>query len=158
MICLSDGEPPMPYADTRPAYKADCGPTVPGSKRPSSWSDISNLNPCAINACCSKWGHCGLTGEFCDKEKSDTGNPGTTGCISNCDLELKNNREKPAFFFKEGYFEGWNGNRPCLTMDVTQINVATDRFSHIHFAFAGLTNDFRVDLETRRSSLASLKL
>lgn len=39
---------------------------------------------CPHKACCSEWGFCGLTKEFCDTKKSKTGAPGTTGCYSNC--------------------------------------------------------------------------
>jgi hypothetical protein len=47
VICLSSGHPPMPA----PLQNAVCGPQVPGTEYPSQWSDISNLNPCPLNAC-----------------------------------------------------------------------------------------------------------
>lgn len=48
-ICLSSGDPPMPASVSGTV----CGPQVPGTKRPSSWSQISSLNPCPLNACVS---------------------------------------------------------------------------------------------------------
>lgn len=48
-ICLSAGEPPMPVA----LPNAVCGPQVPGTTRPNSWSDLKSLNPCAANECVS---------------------------------------------------------------------------------------------------------
>lgn len=48
-ICLSSGEPPMPVA----LPNAICGPQVPGTARPNSWSDLGSLNPCAANECVS---------------------------------------------------------------------------------------------------------
>lgn len=48
-ICLSSGEPPMPVA----LPNAVCGPQVPGTARPNSWSDLGSLNPCAANECVS---------------------------------------------------------------------------------------------------------
>ncbi|KAJ5208321.1 hypothetical protein N7449_002700 [Penicillium cf. viridicatum] len=60
-ICLSSGEPPMPVA----LPNAVCGPQVPGTARPNSWSDLGSLNPCAANECCSSSGLCGTTSHFC---------------------------------------------------------------------------------------------
>ncbi len=46
-ICLSTGDPPIPSIVEGTA----CGPQVAGTTRPSSWSQISSLNPCPLNAC-----------------------------------------------------------------------------------------------------------
>jgi hypothetical protein len=48
-ICVSTGEPPMPVA----LANAVCGPQVPGTTRPSEWSDLASLNPCPSNECVS---------------------------------------------------------------------------------------------------------
>ncbi|KAK1966080.1 glycoside hydrolase [Colletotrichum sublineola] len=51
----------------------------------------------------------------------------------------------PASKIKLGYFEGWNYNRPCLNMDVSQID--TGAFTHVHFAFPNVTRgDFRIEI------------
>lgn len=50
----------------------------------------------------------------------------------------------PASTIRVAYFSAWNHNRPCLWMNVDQID--TSRYTHIHFAFADLTPDFRVDV------------
>jgi GH18 family chitinase len=47
----------------------------------------------------------------------------------------------PASFIKLGYFEGFNLGRPCLNMDPSQIDSS---FTHVHFAFAMLDNNFKV--------------
>ncbi|KAJ5970828.1 uncharacterized protein N7479_000746 [Penicillium vulpinum] len=60
-ICLSAGEPMMPVA----LPNAICGPQVPGAMRPANWSELGSLNPCAANKCCSSWGLCGTTSDFC---------------------------------------------------------------------------------------------
>ncbi|CAI7564353.1 unnamed protein product [Penicillium glandicola] len=60
-ICLSAGEPPMPVA----LPNAVCGPQVPGTTRPNSWSELGSLNPCAANECCSSFGLCETTSDFC---------------------------------------------------------------------------------------------
>lgn len=38
-----------------------------------------------------------------------------------------------------GYFEAFNTERPCLTMDVTYMD--TSKLTHIHFAFATVTEE-----------------
>ncbi|KAH8803509.1 glycoside hydrolase family 18 protein [Xylogone sp. PMI_703] len=144
IICLSTGTPPMPA----PLSNAICGPQVPGTTKPSDWSQIANLNPCPLNSCCDIWGQCGITPDFCTISQSQTGAPGTSapgtaGCISNCGTEVTNNVSPPSQSIKVGYFESWNTDRTCLTMDVDQIPPG---YTHIHFAFAAITSDFNVDL------------
>lgn len=52
VICLSKGKPPMPS----PMSNAVCGPQKPGTKAPKDGTDIAQLNPCPLNACCDIWG------------------------------------------------------------------------------------------------------
>ncbi|KAK8146893.1 hypothetical protein G3M48_002468 [Beauveria asiatica] len=130
-----------------PVYNAVCGPTVPGSKRPSKGSDLSKLNPCPLKACCNVWGQCGLSDDFCVESKSESGAPGTSGvkngCVSNCGRDIIKGAA-PATKINIAYFEAWNKQRSCLTMDVTDIDI--NKYSHIHFAFAEVTRDFSVDI------------
>ncbi|KAH7028766.1 uncharacterized protein B0I36DRAFT_349766 [Microdochium trichocladiopsis] len=146
VICISKGDPPMPAYDP----SAVCGPWVVGTKRPANYDDVPRLNPCPLNACCDVWGQCGTTAEFCTKSEVNghvgTAMPSTNGCISNCGTDIINNGAGPASFAKVGYFEAWNKNRPCLRMDVTQIDLSA--ITHIHFAFAGISSpDFKVTLD-----------
>lgn len=118
-ICLSDGDPPMPA----PVKNAVCGPQVPGTKRPTNGTALADLNPCPLNACCDIWGQCGITPDFCTPNPASTGAPGTAkpgsnGCISNCGTNITNNHDEPKNFFRIGYFEAFNGDRPCLHMSV----------------------------------------
>ncbi|KAK4663433.1 hypothetical protein QC763_608300 [Podospora pseudopauciseta] len=136
-ICLSEGTPPMPTVDET----AVCGPTVLGTKRPANNTALADLNPCPLNVCCNHWGQCGMTHEFCSITKSVTGNPGTTTCVSNCGNEIIKS-SPPADQMRIAYFEAWNGNRPCLRMNVNQID--TSRYTHIHFAFAEVSPTFEV--------------
>jgi len=142
VICISPGDPPMPAQDT----SAVCGPWVLGTKRPSNYSDVANLNPCPINACCDAWAQCGTTAEFCTSSEINgrvgTAKPGTNGCISNCGTGITGNWEKPKSFARVGYFEGFNKDRPCMHMDIEQFDTKT--FTHIHFAFATISNDYQV--------------
>ncbi|MBE3041988.1 LysM peptidoglycan-binding domain-containing protein, partial [Candidatus Bathyarchaeota archaeon] len=142
LMCLSTGDPPMPFQD--PVNLVDCGPSKIGTERPDDWDNISGLNQCPLRACCSRHGFCGLTDEFCEEEESLSGAPGTAGCISNCGMEITNNDEGPESFIKVAYFEAWNQERPCLNMDVTQID--KEVFTHVHFAFPDITADYHVDM------------
>ncbi|KAF4463877.1 Killer toxin subunits alpha beta [Fusarium albosuccineum] len=151
MICLSKGKPPMP----RPISGAVCGPQKPGSKKPAStktgW-DLAGMNPCPLNACCSGYGFCGITAEFCTNTTAKGGAPGsskanTPGCISNCGTKIVGNSKPPAKFFNIGYFQGYNLGRPCLNMDVGNLTALKTSYTHIHFAFAGLTSAFAVNLQ-----------
>ena len=42
------------------------------------------------------------------------------------------------------YFAAWNRERDCLRMHVSDIN--TEKYTHVHFAFPDLTEDFSVDV------------
>ncbi|RYP14424.1 hypothetical protein DL765_006367 [Monosporascus sp. GIB2] len=118
-MCVSTGSPPMPAN----VPNAVCGPT------------------------------CGMTDDFCVISKSESGAPGTSapgknGCISNCGRDIIKG-SAPANKIKVAYFEAWNHNRKCLTMDVDQID--TSIYTHIHFAFADITpGDFRVDISNEK--------
>ncbi|KXJ87189.1 glycoside hydrolase superfamily, partial [Microdochium bolleyi] len=144
-ICISEGRPPMPVQ----VQNVTCGPQVIGTDRPQDGIDIADLNPCPLKVCCSGWGYCGLTDEFCTDTSIEntpgTHKPNTNGCISNCGkIEITNNKTPPESFLRVGYFEAWNGNRPCLNMDVTEIG---DPITHIHFAFGHISNDFVPSLD-----------
>ncbi|KAF6806557.1 chitinase [Colletotrichum plurivorum] len=140
-ICLSEGTPPFPA----PIANAVCGPQKPGSTKPSGSTsrDWAKMNQCPLNSCCNIWGQCGTTEDFCID--TNTGPPGTAkkntyGCISNCGMTIIQS-SPPAQFIKLGYFEGFNLDRSCLNMDATQIDPS---FTHIHFAFGMIDENFEV--------------
>jgi GH18 family chitinase len=114
-----------------------------------------------LNACCNVWGKCGTTSEFCTPSPADTGapgtaQPGTNGCISNCGTDIVNNKQAPWFFSRVGYFEAWNvAERACLHMDISQFN--SSAYSHVHFAFATITADFKVNVSGVRDQFDKLK-
>ncbi|KAH8812879.1 class V chitinase-like protein [Xylogone sp. PMI_703] len=133
-ICMSLGNPPFPS----PVSGTVCGPQVPGTTPTNNSAGWALLNPCPLNACCDIWGQCGTTPDFCTASKSVTGAPGTSapgtsGCISNCGVNITNNADPPAEFFNIG----------CLTLDANRI---PSSYSHVHFAFANITADFQVDV------------
>ncbi|KAF7128464.1 hypothetical protein CNMCM5793_003194 [Aspergillus hiratsukae] len=135
-MCLSSGTPPMPA----PVSNAICGPTVPGTKKPAKGTDLAKLNTCPLKVCCNVWGQCGTTDEFCTVSKSETGTPG----VSSCGRDIVKG-PPPSKKIHVAYFEAWNHKRKCLTMDVGQIDI--DKYAHIHFAFADVTKDFKVDFK-----------
>ncbi|KAF7557169.1 hypothetical protein G7Z17_g955 [Cylindrodendrum hubeiense] len=150
-ICLSSGKNPVPLSVTG----AVCGPLKPGTTMPATaktgW-DLVNLNPCPLNACCSGFGFCGITQEFCTNTTAKGAGPGTykagtAGCVSNCGTKITGNTAKPAKFINVGYFQGYNLGRPCLNMDVSKLAARTE-FTHMHFAFAGLSTTYAVTLQS----------
>lgn len=142
-ICVSKGNPPMP----QPISNAVCGPQVPGTKQPTDDTELEDLNPCKLNACCDIWGQCGVTAEFCTET-------GENRCISNCGTDVVN-KEKPDNKVLVGYFEAWNWDRPCLQQDLNTVDVSI--YTHIHFAFAGISDDFDVDISEVERQFAQLK-
>ena len=143
-MCLSSGTPPMPA----PVTNAVCGPTVPGTLKPSAGTNITEMNPCPLKVCCNIWGQCGTTADFCIISPSISGAPGTAkngsnGCIANCGMDIVSS-SAPAEKIKIAYYESWNWNRECLHMHVDSVD--TDVYTHIHFAFANITSDFQIDV------------
>ncbi|KAJ6789350.1 hypothetical protein PWT90_08759 [Aphanocladium album] len=111
-------EAPMP----NPVENAECGPTVPGTKPPPAGISLADLNQCPLKVCCNIWGHCGFSDDFCTVSKSKSGAPGTAalginGCVSNCGRYIVGSPSAPEKPLRIGYFEAWNKNRNCLTMD-----------------------------------------
>ncbi|KAJ2665579.1 hypothetical protein IWW48_000030 [Coemansia sp. RSA 1200] len=121
-ICVSPGTPPRPTPDP----KAECGPLAPGDKYNSE---------CPLKACCSQFGYCGLTSDFCAKKNSTTGSPGTTGCLSNCDIKFVKS-DPPSEFIRVGYYESWNQGWPCLKSNIDDLDLG--KFTHVHFSFGDI--------------------
>ncbi|KAL2260089.1 hypothetical protein VTK26DRAFT_6028 [Humicola hyalothermophila] len=101
----------------------------------------------AGDSCCNIWGQCGITPSFCTVYESETGAPGTSppgtaSCISNCGTDFANNDFYPDEFIKIGYWESWAATRGCLRMSASRIPPG---YTHIHYSFGGITNDYRVD-------------
>ncbi|PKY00745.1 glycoside hydrolase [Aspergillus campestris IBT 28561] len=146
VMCLSTGTPPMPA----PLENAVCGPQMPGTPIPSDTTNLTHLNPCPLNACCNVWGQCGITDEFCID--TSTGAPGsseqgTAGCISNCGTQLVRS-DAPEVFRSIAYYQGYSFNgRQCLYQDALQIDGS--KYTHLHFAFATLTDDYEVVFEDK---------
>lgn len=139
-LCVSDGLAPMPP----PQAGTECGPLVPGTKRPSDSSiSLADLNPCPLKTCCSNWGFCGVFSEHCDRHDVPGGGPGSKAkgfqstCVSNCGNEIKTNSGPPTAFRRVGYYESYNLERKCLWLNAKDAN--TDgTFTHMHWGFGGI--------------------
>ncbi|KAK3386681.1 putative chitinase [Podospora didyma] len=101
-------------------YKAECDP--------GGWgSTYAEATTCPLNVCCSPFGFCGTTAEFCGghtvPEPHCTGNS-IAGRIV-------------------GYYEGWSTTKSCQTMTPDQIPLGV--YTHLNFAFASIDpNTFRI--------------
>jgi hypothetical protein len=140
VMCLSEGTAPFPA----PIANAVCGPQKPGSKPSTDGSDIAEMNPCPLNACCNIWGQCGITKDFCIDTNTGapgTAEPGTYGCISNCGMDVVKGDGTGAI--KIAYYEGYCLSRQCLFQDASQID--TSAYTHVHFGFGTLTPDYDVE-------------
>ena len=77
----------------------------------------------------------------------------TTG-ISSCGRKIVKG-DPPEKTIRVAYFESWNTNRKCLNMDVNQID--TDKYTHIHWSFANVTKDFKVDISGAKEQFDMFK-
>ncbi|KAK5995559.1 Killer toxin subunits alpha/beta [Cladobotryum mycophilum] len=151
-ICLSKGYPPAPAI----LGDATCGPQKPGTIINGIIKDaaiLANVNPCPLNACCNIWGNCGVNAQFCTEAEGPTGNPGTSppnvfGCISNCGMDIVNNKITPPQYQRVGYYEAFNWDRSCLHQRAEWANTLS--YTHMHWAFADITKDFKVTVNDTR--------
>ncbi|KAJ8481334.1 hypothetical protein ONZ45_g2973 [Pleurotus djamor] len=131
-ICMSKGTPPLPAQNA----SIPCGLESVGNKK------------CPLNACCGKWGYCGLTDDFCETKSG--GAPGT-GCQSNC--------EKITSFDKVGrtnsqygrnvigYYSNWSAHRKCDGVPDSVLPAVRPRdldpfaYTHLVYSFAYVSRD-----------------
>ncbi|KAJ5555613.1 hypothetical protein N7461_004083 [Penicillium sp. DV-2018c] len=86
---------------------------------------------CPLNVCCSKYGFCGTTSEFCDK-----------GCQSHCTQPKPSAEESNVQKRVIGYWEAWNMDHNCGTMEPGEIPV--NLLSHLIISFGYISHDFKV--------------
>ncbi|KYQ93197.1 speract/scavenger receptor domain-containing protein [Tieghemostelium lacteum] len=135
-MCLGSGTSPFPAK----VDKATCGMISSGNG-----TDVE----CPLKACCSKWGFCGVTELFCEQKPSSTMNPGTLGCIKDCNMTYQATSGPPVQFLRIGYYESWSSSKKCLTMSQKDLKSVTsnNQYTHIHFAFANITTEFGIALD-----------
>nr|GAT44459.1 predicted protein [Mycena chlorophos] len=116
---LADGGPCSSNCDA----KAQCGPNAPAGEE-----------DCPLNVCCSQYGFCGTTEDFCGD-----------GCQSNCNPPPPAScgaDQQSALQRRIGYYEGWSAARSCDGFTPSALNV--DPLTHLNFAFAYISSDFEV--------------
>ncbi|KAI8910043.1 hypothetical protein DFJ77DRAFT_521713 [Powellomyces hirtus] len=129
-MCLSTGNPPKP-----PIIKGtSCGPQSVSGK------------DCPLKACCSAWGYCGTTEEFCKPTAS--GFP----CISNCNMPTVPVTDGSAFQRKVGYYLSDAASRSCDTVSPEQLDLTG--YTHVIFAFAVIRDGALTFSSTKDADLA----
>ncbi|KAH8900782.1 hypothetical protein GQ53DRAFT_863476 [Thozetella sp. PMI_491] len=84
---------------------------------PGYGPDYAEKENCPLNVCCSKYGFCGTTADFCGS---------TTWSDPSCG-------GSSAMARTVGYYEGWNQDRPCDHMTPERIPI--EAYTHLNFAF-----------------------
>jgi GH18 family chitinase len=95
--------------------KAECDPGGFGT-------GFVNATKCPLNVCCSKFGFCGTTEEFCGKNKVKRPSCGTA--------------IKKSFSRVVGYYESWSESRSCNQFYPEDIPIGV--YTHLNFAFASI--------------------
>ncbi|KAI1525284.1 Glycosyl hydrolase family 18 protein, partial [Pyrenophora tritici-repentis] len=115
--CGTNGQSPNEVCWSNCDAKAECGrdAAVPGKK-------------CPLNVCCSAFGFCGMTDEFCQK-----GTKEEPGCQSNCEQPGSGSSGGDVQKKVIGYYEAWAHDRKCQGMDFKDI--PTGALTHLFFSF-----------------------
>ena len=128
--------------------KAECGPYAPDGKQ-----------VCPLNVCCSEFGFCGSTSEFCTWNNKDDPNYGSCstkygGCGDvrrpSCGGGSSVSRRTI------GYYETWANSRKTSPVSPEDLNL--DGFTHINFAFSFFdASSFEItSMDSNAASLYSL--
>ncbi|KAJ3378012.1 hypothetical protein HDU84_008026 [Entophlyctis sp. JEL0112] len=126
-MCLSPGNPPPPIIDPN----AECGIISPSGAS------------CPLNVCCSPYGYCGLSAEFC--------NPDAAGdaCLSNCGLPILETNSGTLMTRAVGYYALWSSQQTgsCFVSPYSiPLTDSSSRsiYSHINLAFAVIDSNFQL--------------
>lgn len=108
---------------------------------------------CPLNVCCSRWGFCGTTEEFCQTSSNKN-----ESCQSNCEKPV---REKCASSWRKrriAYYESWAETRECDSFRPEDIPVKA--LTHINIAFGGIGSDHKITIDNSGiiSRVVKLKL
>ncbi|EMD68575.1 glycoside hydrolase family 18 protein [Bipolaris sorokiniana ND90Pr] len=115
--CGTNGQSPNDVCWSNCDAHAECGRN----------SDPPNKE-CPLNVCCSQFGFCGMTDEFCKVTDDEE-----TSCQSNC--EQPNSGASGGNVQKRiiGYYEAWNYQKNCIGMRMQDIPVGS--LTHIYYSF-----------------------
>lgn len=93
---------------------------------------------CPLNVCCSPFGFCGMTEEFCKKADDDDDDE-ESGCQSNCDQPGSGSSGGDVQQRIIGYYEAWNHKKKCMGMKISDI--PTGSLTHIYYSFGFIEPD-----------------
>ncbi|KAJ5918124.1 hypothetical protein N7454_010499 [Penicillium verhagenii] len=86
---------------------------------------------CPLNVCCSEWGFCGTSTEFCEINSSNA----SLGCQSNCKAPTTPSCSSNDVYKRViGYYEGWSSDRVCDSWSPS--NIAASGLTHLYYSFA----------------------
>jgi len=105
--------------------KAECGPYA-----------ALGQQTCPLNVCCSKFGFCGSTSEFCNwSNTADTNYEACDTKYGGCgSVKRPSCTGKSVGKRNIGYYESWSNTRSCQSVAPEDLNI--DGFTSINFAFA----------------------
>ncbi|KAJ7278491.1 glycoside hydrolase superfamily [Mycena rebaudengoi] len=129
LICLSPGTPPP--IPINPLL--DCGPETKGNKT------------CPLNACCSAFGFCGLTSEFCSA--APNGDP----CISNCGITALPSCGGGQLARKIGYYASWASRRKCQSFGPENLDLTG--YTHVIYAFVNISPLLELSMTAQEESV-----
>ncbi|KAF7870544.1 hypothetical protein EAF04_004288 [Stromatinia cepivora] len=121
--CGTNGQSPNEVCWSNCDAHAECGrySEVPGTK-------------CPLNVCCSQFGFCGTTEEFCKVTDDDE-----TSCQSNCAQPDSGSSGGDVQKRVIGYYEAWNYKKKCIGMGIQNIPVGS--LTHLYYSFGYITPD-----------------
>ncbi|RYP44871.1 hypothetical protein DL768_008713 [Monosporascus sp. mg162] len=114
-----------------PTYCGDgCQSNCNATAECGEFADVAGKT-CPLHVCCSKFGFCGTTTLFC-----------TNGCQSNCEQPKPDTGGSNTQQRVIGYWEAWNLDHACGTMNPSEIPV--HMLTHLNVAFGYVDSNFRV--------------
>ncbi|CZR61249.1 uncharacterized protein PAC_11145 [Phialocephala subalpina] len=100
---------------------AECGPYAP-----------SDSYDCPLNVCCSQYGFCGTTSDFCG-----------TGCVTGCTtVDEPSCAGSSSDAQLVGYYESWSYTRPCDAW--APENITAGVWTQLNYAFALIGDDYKI--------------
>ncbi|KAL4984435.1 hypothetical protein BDW68DRAFT_193691 [Aspergillus falconensis] len=109
--CGTSGESPNEACWSNCDAHAECGK-----------DSLSGNATCPLNVCCSQYGFCGTTEEFCGP-----------GCQNGCDVPGSGATNGSSQSRIIGYYESWANGKQCMGMNIQQIPV--ESLTHLNYAF-----------------------
>ncbi|KAI3068615.1 CAZyme family GH18 [Aspergillus niger] len=98
---------------------------------------------CPINVCCSSFGYCGVTSEFCGNGCQKNSNGG--GCGQPNRPKCSENTDAMTYDRRIGYYELFNIHKGCNVIEPESLII--EPFTHINLAFVNFGDDFKLEDE-----------